>query len=59
MLAHVWYFRDKQFKKVIELKFADSSVASSIGVFDYFFKIKAINYAVCVATHTLYTIRPL
>ena len=33
-------------------------MVSSIVVFDYFFKIKAGNYAVCVAIHTLHTICP-
>ena len=32
-------------------------MVSSIVVFDYFFKIKAGNFAVCVAIHTFYTIR--
>ena len=34
-------------------------MVSSIVVIDYFFKIKAGNYAVCVTIHTFYTIGPL
>ena len=34
-------------------------MVSSIVVFDYYFKIKAGNYAACVSIHTFYTKRPL